>query len=90
MHRAAPTYDVLCGLCFRKMKIVKIQYIPIALDDGLGGWRCQRDISGTTDIRIVSRDVLCACDASRRSGAYVVFSSSASDLSHHFPLGRQT
>lgn len=37
MHRAAPAYDELCGLYFRKAKIVKIQCIPIASDDG--AWR---------------------------------------------------
>jgi hypothetical protein len=37
MHRAAPAFDELCGLYFRKAKIVKIQCIPILSDDGLGG-----------------------------------------------------
>jgi hypothetical protein len=36
MHRAAPAYGELCGLYIRKAKIVKIQCIPIASDDGLG------------------------------------------------------
>lgn len=33
---------------------------------GLEGCRCQGDVSGTTDIRIVSRDVLCAWKPSLR------------------------
>jgi hypothetical protein len=37
MHRAAPAYGKLCELYFRKAEIVKIQCIPIASDDGLGG-----------------------------------------------------
>jgi hypothetical protein len=37
MHRAPPAFDELCGLYSRKANIVRIQCIPIASDDGLGG-----------------------------------------------------
>jgi hypothetical protein len=89
MHRAAPAYDELRGLYFRKAKIVKVQCIPIASDDGLGGVEMLRDISGTTDIRIVSRDVLCAWKSSLRCvrSVFIELHISAPDLSHHFTLG---
>jgi hypothetical protein len=75
-----------------RQRIVKIQCIPIASDDGLGGVETSRDISGAGDIRMVSPNVLCAWKSDRRSaGSYVVFSSielhiSAPDLSHHYTL----
>ena len=52
--RSVPRYEELCGLYFRKAKIlVKIQCIPIASDDGLRGCIRQGDISDTTDMSIV-------------------------------------